>query len=68
MSITVIDIIGPIILILELWAVISVATSEASKGTKRAWVLAIVVLPLVGLIAWMAVGPKGRRGDPPPQA
>jgi phospholipase D-like protein len=54
-------IVGLIILALDIWAIINVIQSGASTGSKILWVLLILVLPVVGLIIWFFVGPRGGR-------
>jgi len=36
-----------------------VAKSSASGLAKLLWIIALLVFPLVGLIAWLLFGPKG---------
>ncbi|EPX83109.1 Phospholipase D-nuclease [Rubellimicrobium thermophilum DSM 16684] len=55
---------GLVILILDLWAIISVVGSNASTGAKVGWVLAIVILPILGFLAWLAAGPRSIRHAP----
>lgn len=50
---------GILLLILDVWAIINVIQSGASTGAKVAWVVAIVILPLVGFLAWLIFGPRG---------
>ena len=52
---------GLIILILDLWAIVSTIGSRASTGTKVLWVLLIVFLPLLGLILWFFLGPRAAK-------
>ncbi len=54
---------GLIILALDIWAIISVVRSDASSGKKVMWVLLIVILPVLGLILWGLMGPRGNRPD-----
>lgn len=54
---------GLIILALDIWAIISVVRSDASGGKKILWVLLIVILPVLGLILWGIMGPRGNRPD-----
>ena len=49
-----------ILLVLDIWAMISVIGSRASTGGKVIWVLAILFLPLLGFIAWLLLGPRSR--------
>lgn len=59
MGIEVGGILGLIILILDIWAIVKIFQSSASTGAKVLWTLLIIVLPIVGLIIWLLLGPKG---------
>lgn len=52
---------GLIILALDIWAIISVVGSRAETFNKVLWVLGIIVLPIVGFIAWLLFGPRSSR-------
>ena len=52
---------GLIILILDIWAIISVVGSNASTGAQVLWVVLIIVLPLIGFIIWLLAGPRSVR-------
>ena len=52
---------GLIILILDLWAIVSTIGSRASTGTKVLWVLLILFLPLLGVILWFFLGPRAAK-------
>lgn len=58
---TISTIIGLIILVLDIWAIISVLRSDRDAGAKVGWTLLIIILPLLGLIIWGIVGPRGHR-------
>lgn len=49
---------GLIVLILDIWAIIRTVQSGASTGGKVFWVVLILVLPVVGFLAWLLFGPK----------
>lgn len=49
---------GLILLILNLWALISVIGSTVSTGRKVLWSVAILLLPVLGFIAWLLFGPR----------
>ena len=49
---------GIIVLILDVWALINVFGSPTSTGAKLIWTLAIILLPVVGFIAWLIFGPR----------
>ena len=52
---------GLILLALDIWAIVSVIGSRAGTGSKVIWVLAILLLPLVGFIAWLIFGPRAAQ-------
>ncbi len=47
-----------IVLILDVFAIVKVMNSGATTGTKVIWIVIILLLPIVGLIAWYLAGPK----------
>ena len=53
--------IGLIILVLDIWGIINVIGSGATNGSKLLWVLLILILPVIGLIAWFVAGPRGTK-------
>jgi hypothetical protein len=61
MEINVTSIGGLILLVLDLWAIISVVGSSEGTGKKVIWVLVILFLPLLGFIAWLIFGPRAAR-------
>lgn len=50
---------GFLILALDIWAIIRVIQSKSGAGVKTLWVLLILFLPILGLILWALLGPKG---------
>lgn len=50
---------GLIWLALVIYAIIKTVQSSAGTGAKVVWTLVILVLPLLGLLAWFIFGPKG---------
>ncbi|MDZ7785469.1 MAG: PLDc N-terminal domain-containing protein [Halioglobus sp.] len=59
MGIEVTGFFGLILLVLNIWAIIKIADSSAGAGAKTLWIVAIIVLPVLGLIIWFFFGPKG---------
>jgi len=53
-----------VILLLDLWAIVSVFRSDAGVGVKSFWAILISLLPLLGLIAWGIAGPRGMKPAP----
>ena len=45
---------------LDVWGVIRLLESTASNGVKFAWVVGMLLFPIVGFVAWFIAGPKGR--------
>ncbi|OOY10624.1 hypothetical protein BMI91_04095 [Thioclava sediminum] len=52
---------GLVVLILDIWAIVSILGSGESTGKKVLWILLIVILPIIGFIIWLLVGPKGAK-------
>lgn len=50
---------GLVVLALNIWAILSIVKSGAETGIKVLWILLIVLLPVVGLIIWALLGPRG---------
>lgn len=59
MGIEVGGLLGLIWLIILVWAIVKVAKSTAGGIAKLLWILVLLFFPLVGLIAWLLLGPKG---------
>ena len=55
-------ILGLLVLIADIWAIISIFQSSASNGKKALWIILVVILPVVGLILWFFLGPRGAAG------
>ncbi|MDD1012209.1 PLD nuclease N-terminal domain-containing protein [Pseudomonas rubra] len=51
--------VAAVIVLVDLWAIISVFRSEKSDGVKVMWFLGIVIFPVLGLIIWGLFGPRG---------
>ena len=51
---------GLVVLAGVIWAILNVAQSDTSNGGKVLWIMLILVLPIVGLIAWFLLGPRGQ--------
>ena len=48
-----------IVILVDLWAIVSVFRSDKTDGVKVMWVLGIVIFPVLGLIIWALFGPRG---------
>ena len=52
---------GLLILIGDVWAIINIFQSSASNEKKLLWTLVVLLLPLLGLILWFFLGPRGGK-------
>ncbi len=59
MGIEVAGLFGLIWLIIIIWAIIKTAQSSAGLVPKILWILILLVFPIIGLILWLLLGPKG---------
>ena len=48
-----------IVILVDLWAIVSVFRSDKSDGVKVMSFLGIVIFPVGGLIIWALFGPRG---------
>ncbi len=55
---------GVIIILLDLWAIVSVYRSDKGVETKALWSLGIALFPLLGLALWGIFGPRGLAHPP----
>lgn len=49
---------GLIVLVLDIWAIVSVVGSRAGTGSKVLWCLLIILLPILGFLIWLIAGPR----------
>jgi len=54
-------VLGFLILVADVYAVLQIAQSAAGNGKKALWIAIVIVLPIVGLIAWYVLGPRPGR-------
>jgi hypothetical protein len=52
---------GIIVLVADIWAIVNILQSSADTGRKVLWTVLVIVLPVVGFIAWYLFGPKTGR-------
>jgi hypothetical protein len=60
MGIEIGGLLGLLILIADVWAIVNIIQSTASTGRKVLWIVLVIVFPIVGLIIWFLLGPRGR--------
>jgi succinate dehydrogenase/fumarate reductase cytochrome b subunit len=52
---------GLLIIAGDIWAIINILQCAASNEKKLLWVIVVALLPLVGLILWYFLGPRGGK-------
>jgi len=51
---------GVLILAGDVWAIINIFQSPVSNEKKLIWIVAVALLPVLGLILWYFLGPRGK--------
>ena len=59
MGVEVGGLLGLIWLVIVIWAVVKGAKSSAGGLAKLLWILLLPLAPVVGLVIWLLMGPKG---------
>ena len=54
-------ILGLLILAGDVWAIINIFPSSASNEKKLLWTIVVLLLPLLGLLLWYFLGPRGGK-------
>ena len=52
------SLLGLLVLIADVWAIVNVVQSAADTGKKVLWVVLVLVLPVLGVILWLFLGPR----------
>ncbi|SEL17186.1 PLD nuclease N-terminal domain-containing protein [Roseovarius nanhaiticus] len=52
---------GLIVLICDVWAIVSIFGASASTGKKAIWIAVVILLPIAGFLAWLLFGPRATR-------
>jgi succinate dehydrogenase/fumarate reductase cytochrome b subunit len=55
--------IGVLVLAGDIWAILNIFQSSASNQKKLIWIIAVVLLPVLGLLLWYFFGPRGGRSS-----
>ncbi|MBD7977150.1 PLD nuclease N-terminal domain-containing protein [Serpens gallinarum] len=56
--------VAAIILLLDLWVMVSIFRSDKTVGIKAAWAIGLIIFPVLGLIVWGVAGPRGVKQGP----
>jgi succinate dehydrogenase/fumarate reductase cytochrome b subunit len=49
---------GILVLVADVWAIVNIFQSAASTERKVLWTVLVILLPLIGFIAWLVAGPR----------
>jgi hypothetical protein len=52
---------GLLVLIADVWAVVNIFQSSADTGKKVVWTVIVIVLPVLGFLLWLFLGPRTGR-------
>lgn len=52
---------GILVLIADIWAIVNIVQSGGSTERKVLWTVVVILLPVLGFIAWLLAGPKTGR-------
>jgi hypothetical protein len=55
------DIVGLIVLLLDIWALIAILQSGGAPLEKLIWVLVIIIMPVIGFFLWYIFGPGSKK-------
>jgi hypothetical protein len=49
---------GLIVLVADIWAIVNILQSGSDTGKKVLWTVIVIVLPVLGFILWLFLGPR----------
>ena len=52
---------GVSVLIADIWAIVNILQSRADTTKKVVWIVAVILLPVLGMILWYVLGPRTGR-------
>jgi succinate dehydrogenase/fumarate reductase cytochrome b subunit len=55
------SLLGLLVLAGDIWAIINIFQSSVSNEKKLIWIIAVILLPLLGLILWYFLGPRSSK-------
>ncbi|WP_440997760.1 PLD nuclease N-terminal domain-containing protein [Arhodomonas sp. SL1] len=59
MGIEIGGLLGLLLLVAMVYAIVRIVQSGAGTGAKVLWIVFILLVPVIGLIVWLLLGPKG---------
>jgi succinate dehydrogenase/fumarate reductase cytochrome b subunit len=52
---------GILILFADVWAIVNILQSGSETSKKVLWTVLVIVLPVVGFLLWLLMGPRTAR-------
>jgi Phospholipase_D-nuclease N-terminal len=52
---------GLLVLAADIWAIINIFQSSVSNEKKLIWIIAVVLLPVLGFVLWFFLGPRNGK-------
>jgi hypothetical protein len=59
MGLEVTGLLGLLLLVANVYAIVKTVQSNATTGAKVAWIVGILIFPLLGFVIWLFFGPRG---------
>jgi succinate dehydrogenase/fumarate reductase cytochrome b subunit len=54
---------GLLVLVADVWAIINIFQSTTTTAKKVLWTVLVIVLPVLGFLLWLVLGPRaGQSG------
>jgi hypothetical protein len=52
---------GVLVLIADVWAIVNILQSNSDTAKKVVWTVVVLVLPVIGFILWLLMGPRSQQ-------
>ena len=59
MGLEITGLLGLLLLVANVYAIVKTVQSNATTGAKVAWIVGILIFPLLGFVIWLFFGPRG---------
>lgn len=53
---------GLLVLVADVWAILNIFQSNVTMGKKVAWIVGVLVFPVLGFVIWLIAGPREKAG------
>ncbi|MES2817956.1 MAG: PLD nuclease N-terminal domain-containing protein [Pseudomonadota bacterium] len=52
---------GLLVLLIDLWLIANILRTDRTTSTKLSWTFIVLLLPVIGMIAWGIAGPRSYK-------